>query len=271
MKSKKIIIWAVLDVLLFLVILGECGILLNRRNSAKPDVKQQIETLLSEAPKSEKWALYISGLEGPELLLSNAEQSIRAGTMEYFFMAEQLYSDIRRQRCSAHSADAAEELLRNRNGNSYRTLMYLCREGFSRREDRMYPDLDGESYPFTFWKKEESRENSYTCVKDGSLLLRSIVGKAKAGDIYAGNELELIREDWNNGIAAEMLKGQTAELFEISSKRTEEGRLEDFAFLTPKDGSGYVVGIMAQELTDMTAAEEKAGKIMSLAHEYYSR
>ncbi|MDO4337675.1 MAG: hypothetical protein Q4C91_06250 [Eubacteriales bacterium] len=225
----------------------------------RSDFIQETDRTLADAEGV--WEIYISDLSGNVSYQKNSGQNMHAGDILYFFMLDQVYSDIDSGMDRSY-AQAAEELMNNRSSDPYWDMIDVLFDTSLERDDMERFVL--EQYPFTIWETEN--EAGYTSAGDGAELIKTIVHAAKDGSSYAQKELDYLRAGWNQGIISDTTgQGTVVELY-----AKQEERIEDFAMVTLEDGAGYLIGIMAEELPDPELADGIVRRIAELAQEYYT-
>lgn len=302
--KKKITIWLILDLLLLVIACGELWILLgpnSKKDSNKKEeiVKEEQETSAVEETTGEEeteapvpteepvlskgecarkisallegaegvWEVFISDKNEDTVLEKGAGDNIRAGDIEYFFLAHQIYDDLRIGGGDAAKEEVADALLENRNAEAYNNLYTLFNEAnvlWEEETGRTKLNVQEETYPYTFWDEDGI---GYSCARDSVNLLSHIAEKAAQGDAYAGKEKAFLEKHWDKGSISEALTEEGAEVLELASEN--EDRIEDFGYVTLEDGTTYEIGIMVKAVTDGEDTREKISEITRLAHQYY--
>lgn len=225
----------------------------------RADFRQETNRILADAEGV--WEIYISDLSGNVSYRKNSGRNMIAGDSLYFFMLDQVYSDIDQGISDDSDAQTAEAFMETRDSEPYWDMIDILYNTSLTPDDMDRFVL--EQYPYTIW--ETGYEAGYTSASDGAKLIRTIVYAAKYGNSYACKELEFLRAGWNQGIISDTTKQGT--VVELSSGQDE--RIEDFAMVTLEDGRGYLIGIMAEELPDLGLANGIVRKISELSQEYY--
>lgn len=235
--------------------------------SQKGEIGLKISEIIENSEGT--WEAYIADENGNILSQQDSEEDMRAGDIEYFFMAEQIYAQARAGEVDTAQVDTADALLESPDGEDYSNLMDLLYDFVVDWDsERKQFDLLQQEYPNTFWAAEDWI--GYTCAQDGANLLENIVANAGKGDPYAADEENYIKKGWSGGKIAAALEAKEAEVFEVMSENREDSRMEAFACVLLPGNTRYVIGIMAKDLTDFAAAKETIGEIAALTYEYYT-
>lgn len=229
--------------------------------------RQQVENILQDAEGT--WEVYISHENGDELIQKNAGENMRAGDIEYYFMAEQIYEMARAAEAGADEEYTADALLENPSSTSYNDLMDLIYECIDWNVEKKQPYRLKEGYPSTFWVTEDENLAGYTSAQNGAVLLENILAKAEGGDPYAEAEKTFIKKGWGSGKISSSLEIEGTKVYEVMSENTGNSRMEDFACIVLPDNTRYVIGIMVKNLENFTEAKEKIGEIATLSYNYY--
>lgn len=292
--------WVVLDLILLLIILGELGILYASRDKGKEKPVGQ-EAAVTEAPVKEEirisvtptqapagqtlpnwhetessiqeiianseetWEVYISSGNGEEVFEKSAGSNVRAGDIEYFFLAEKIHREAAEGRLPDTAEDSADRLLSDKDPEAYQELRNMLPEPAVTENGTRRISFD-EDYPHTVWDMDEETPVAYTSAVDGANYLEAMVKKADSGDAYAQNEASCLERELYTGAVTPVLKEHAKRILELSSESGEG--LETFVYVQWPGGRISKLGIMAADIADMETCRDKVRKIAEALLEY---